>query len=81
MCAEGTPSATLDVGGVGEQWACAFVEGRRVQAVGDINAALRVLGVVAAEGLDEFDTVGLAAHRSSPEELERYEDLCDDLGL
>jgi hypothetical protein len=29
-----------------------------------INAALRHLGVVAAPGLDEFDTVGLGNHRS-----------------
>jgi len=55
------------------------VDGRRERDVRDINAALRVLGVVAADGLDEFDTVGLAEHRSTPEALDRYEDLCDEL--
>lgn len=33
---------------------------------GGIDAALRHLGVVAAPGLDEFDTVGLGRHRSFP---------------
>jgi hypothetical protein len=68
-------------GGVGDQWACAFVAGRRVEAVRDINAALRVMGVQAAAGLDEFDTAGLARHRRTPDHLARYEDLCDELGL
>lgn len=68
-------------GGVGDQWACAFVAGRRVEAVRDINAALRAMGVQAAAGLDEFDTIGLARHRSTPDYLARYEDLCDELGV
>jgi len=68
-------------GGIGDQWACAYVEGRRVETVGDINAALRVLGVQAAEGLDEFDTVGLARHRSTPDYLDRYADFCDEDGV
>lgn len=62
-------------GGFGEQWACAFVDGRRVEEVRDINAALRALGVRAAGGLDEFDTVGLARHRRTPEALDRYQEL------
>jgi hypothetical protein len=68
-------------GGVGDQWACAFVAGRRVETVRDINAALRTMGVQAAESLDEFDTVGLAGHRSTPPCLDRYEDLCDEMGV
>jgi hypothetical protein len=68
-------------GGVGDQWACAFVAGRRVETVRDINAALRTMGVQAAEDLDEFDTVGLASHRSTPVYLDRYEDLCDETGV
>jgi hypothetical protein len=68
-------------GGAGDQWACAFVEGRRVEAVSNINAALRALGVQAAEGLDEFDTVGLARHRTTPDYLDRYEDLCNELDV
>ncbi|MEU8241210.1 hypothetical protein AB0C07_23445 [Actinoplanes missouriensis] len=67
-------------GGTGEQWACVYIAGRRVETVSDINAALRVLGVQAAEGLDEFDTVGLAHHRTTPDYLDRYEALCDKLG-
>ncbi|XVV14065.1 hypothetical protein ACQP2X_06825 [Actinoplanes sp. CA-131856] len=60
-------------GGVGEQWACVFEAGRRVEGVEDINGALRVLGVRADGGLDEFDTVGLDAHRGTPERLYHYE--------
>jgi hypothetical protein len=32
-------------------------------------------------GLDAFDTVGLGDHRSPPEHLERYRELCDELGV
>ena len=40
-------------------------EGRqRPRATWPINAALRGLGVVAASGMDEFDTFGLAPYRS-----------------
>ena len=63
-------------GGAGEQWAALFVAGRRDPDVVAVNGALRGLGVVAGPGQDEFDTVGLASHRSTPEELDRYEDLC-----
>jgi hypothetical protein len=68
-------------GGVGDQWACAFVAGRRVRHVRDINGALRTLGIQPAGGVDEFDTVGLADHRRSPDYLDRYADLCDELGV
>ncbi|MET7401532.1 hypothetical protein ABZS66_49430 [Dactylosporangium sp. NPDC005572] len=68
-------------GGVGDQWACVFAGGRRVGGVERINAALRELGVERRGGLDEFDTVGLGAHRHPPEELDRYEALCDELGV
>ncbi|MEV4345707.1 hypothetical protein AB0J83_14650 [Actinoplanes sp. NPDC049596] len=59
-------------GGMGEQWACAFEAGRRVEGVTDINAALRVLGVRADGGLDEFDTAGLGEHRRTPDYLFGY---------
>ncbi|MFF5084370.1 hypothetical protein ACFY36_45615 [Actinoplanes sp. NPDC000266] len=47
---------------------------RRVDGVRDINGALRVLGVRASGGLDEFDTAGLDAHRRTPDRLYHYED-------
>jgi hypothetical protein len=67
-------------GGAGSQWACVFTGAHRDSA-GTINGALHALGVVRAPGLDEFDTVGLSAHRYEPEELERYRALCDELGV
>ncbi|HEY5920122.1 MAG TPA: hypothetical protein VIV11_00570 [Kofleriaceae bacterium] len=69
-------------GGIGNQWACAFTgERRETGASTSINAALRVLGVVRQPDQDEFDTVGLGAHRASPDYLERYVELCDELGV
>ncbi len=69
-------------GGVGDQWAAAF-RGARRESSDDarINTVLRTLGVVPRDGLDEFDTVGLAEHRDSPESLERYRALCRGLGV
>jgi hypothetical protein len=68
-------------GGIGAQWASVFTAGRCIGGVRDINDALRVLGVRAIGGADEFDTVGLGRHRHAPDRLDRYEDLCDDLGV
>ncbi|WP_306363366.1 hypothetical protein [Nocardia sp. CC227C] len=68
-------------GGTGEQWAAMSIGGRPVRSVNSINTALRALGVRATAGSDEFDTVGLAAHRSTPDYLDRYIDLCDELGV
>lgn len=69
-------------GGVGDQWACVFRGATRTTgAQASVNEALRSLGVVRTDGLDEFDTVGLGAHRSSPEYLERYIALCEQLGV
>lgn len=69
-------------GGVGGQWACVFTGHRRETDAGaTINDALRLLGVRRRDGLDEFDTAGMGKHRSSPESLERYVDLCDELGV
>ena len=69
-------------GGAGGQWACAFT-GERCETgtAATINAALRTLGVIRRGALDEFDTVGLGAHRSSPDYLTRYVGLCDELGV
>ncbi|MEV6432434.1 hypothetical protein [Nocardia sp. NPDC051463] len=68
-------------GGVGEQWAAVSNDGRAVRSVNTINEALRAIGIIAAPGSDEFDTTGLPDHRSTPDYLERYVDLCDELGV
>ncbi|MFE1592053.1 hypothetical protein [Nocardia sp. NPDC058705] len=67
--------------GVGDQWAATCVAGGAIRSVSTINAALRMIGVTATAGLDEFDTIGLGRHRSTPEYLDRYIDLCDELGV
>ncbi|WP_019929704.1 hypothetical protein [Nocardia sp. BMG111209] len=67
--------------GVGDQWAATCTAGGTIRSASDINAALRMLGITGAPGLDEFDTVGLGAHRSTPEYLDRYIGLCDEMGL
>lgn len=67
--------------GVGGQWGAVCLAGAAIRSVSTVNAALRMLGIVAVAGSDEFDTVGLGRHRSTPEYLERYIDLCDELGV
>ena len=67
--------------GVGDQWAAVCVAGGEIRSVSTINAALRILGVTATAGSDEFDTIELGRHRSTPEYLDRYGDLCDELGV
>ncbi|WP_378736720.1 hypothetical protein [Nocardia brasiliensis] len=66
--------------GMGDQGAVVSIDGGPIRPVADINDALRALGVTAAEGLDEFDTVGLGNHRSTPDYLDRYVDLCEEIG-
>jgi hypothetical protein len=68
-------------GGIGDQWAIAFEGERALTSVGSVNAALRELGVVRAEGLDEWDTIGLGGYRSQPDHLDAFVDLCDELGV
>lgn len=68
-------------GGAGGQGAVVAVDGGPIRPAADINDALRTLGVAAAQGLDEFDTVGLGDQRSMPGYLGRYESLCDELGV
>ncbi|MFC8525899.1 hypothetical protein [Nocardia sp. NPDC057227] len=67
--------------GIGEQYAVTAEAGAPPRPAGTINAALRALGITARPGLDEFDTVGLARHRSPPDHLDRFADLCDELGV
>lgn len=69
-------------GGHGQQWAQVYQGAECVNpAIGSINAALRLLGVVAASPKDEFDTVGLALHRRLPAYLEVYAERLEALGL
>jgi hypothetical protein len=64
-------------GGVGEQAAVAYRGEVEVMApeqapLGPINQALRLLGVEARPGSDEFDTVGLVRYRDFDSLLEAY---------
>ncbi|MCC5577065.1 hypothetical protein IMZ11_15675 [Microtetraspora sp. AC03309] len=69
-------------GGIGDQWAVAFAGRRRLTAdQASINEALAALGVRASASADEFDVIGLGEFRSNPDHLERYVDLCDELGV
>jgi hypothetical protein len=54
-------------GGVGEQVATAFDDRVRILECGSVNNALRAIGVRAAPGRDEWDTLGLSAHRHMPD--------------
>jgi hypothetical protein len=61
-------------GGIGEQWAAVYSGGRvdMQPTIGGINAALQLLGVEREHGFDEFDTIGLAHHRSFDRFFEKY---------
>lgn len=53
-------------GGMGSQAAAAFVDGAvLLSGVGDdaINSALRMIGITANAGMDEFDHLGLSRYR------------------
>lgn len=69
-------------GGVGSQ--CAHVY-NGLQLIGestsDINAALKKLGVIAHQGMDEFDTIALGKYRYQPDYLDKYVDWAEDLGV
>ncbi|GAA3442394.1 hypothetical protein [Planomonospora venezuelensis] len=68
--------------GIGGQWAAAFAGERRLtSAQASINEALAELGVRASESEDEFDVIGLSRFRVNPDHLDRYADLCDELGV
>jgi hypothetical protein len=55
-------------GRTGSQVATAFERGVRILECGSVNEALRAIGVRAAAGCDEWDTVGLSDHRSMPDD-------------
>ncbi|GGS85864.1 hypothetical protein GCM10010156_50600 [Planobispora rosea] len=68
--------------GMGDQWAVAFAGERRLTSDRAlINEALAALGVRASASADEFDVIGLGTFRSNPDHLDRYVDLCDELGV
>jgi hypothetical protein len=69
-------------GGVGGQFANVY-RGHEVvnESIKTINQALKQLKVIPEAFMDEFDTVGLGAYRTSPEYLWKYDDLADGLGV
>lgn len=52
-------------GGEGDQTAAVFARGQCIASAVTINRALELLGVSAADGMDEFDTVGLGRYRKT----------------
>lgn len=74
--------ATDYFGGAGGQWAQVY-RGRAAAdpAVTSVNEALRLLGVKARPGMDEFDTAGLDRIRHTPDWLDRYVDRAEELGV
>jgi hypothetical protein len=74
--------ATDYFGGHGQQYANVYKKDRLVtRKIKTINQALAYLGVIAKEGMDEFESSGLHQFRSNPGWLEKYEDLADELGV
>lgn len=70
-------------GGEGKQFA-AILKGREPisSKIETINEALTHLGVIKREEeFDEFDSVHLGNYRQSPKHLDKYYDLCDELGI
>jgi hypothetical protein len=57
-------------GGAGTQVATAFDRGERILPYGMVNDALQAIGVRAARG-DEWDAVGLTAHRRMPDRMRK----------
>ena len=55
-------------GGCGEQYASVKL-GRSMKTCSSINEALRLIGIEAKDGMDEFDTIGLGQYRSTEEVL------------
>ena len=82
--------ATDYFGGFGHQAARVYQNGKEVQVKGkqydngwglkgvDINSALREIGVVKKEGMDEFDTLNLSNYRHFEDYFEKYEDACEE---
>ena len=67
-------------GGVGEQWAVVFEGRSRIGELRTINSALAELGLACQDTRDQFDTLGLGDFRHNPRYLDRYRDLCNEIG-
>lgn len=69
-------------GGVGNQYANVFIDSNNADRnITTINQALRHLGVLAKNGQDEFDSIGLDKIRSQPDYLEKYVELAYEYGV
>jgi len=69
-------------GGTGNQFANVFIESDNAdRKITTINQALRHLGVISKNGLDEFVTIGLDKIRTQPDHLVKYFDLADEDGV
>jgi len=74
--------ATDWFGGIGSQWAQVYHgDSAADPSIIGISGALRWLGVVAKPGRDEFETVGLDRIRHTPDWLDRYVEMADELGV
>ena len=69
-------------GGIGSQYASVYQnETLASESITKINQALKHLGVIKKNDLDEFDTVGLSNIRSQPDILDKYYALCEEHDL
>ena len=69
-------------GGVGDQYANVYRGEKNVDLELDtISKALKYLGVAKGNHHDEFDALGLSKYRSNPNNLDKYRDLADELGV
>jgi len=69
-------------GGIGNQYANVFIGAANAdKRIKTINQALKYLGVVPKNGLDEFETTGLHKIREQPDFLEKYIDLAEQYGI
>ncbi len=69
-------------GGLGNQYANVFINSNNANSnITTINQALRHLGVLAKNGQDEFDTLGLDKIKKQPDHLDKYVELADEYGV
>lgn len=69
-------------GSVGKQYANVFKNSDNANKnITTINQALAHLGVLAKNGQDEFDTIGLDKIRTRPDHLDKYVELADEFGV
>lgn len=69
-------------GGMGSQYANVFQNEKNLDLQLDtISKVLKQLGVKKGGSFDEFEALGLGKLRSNPDYLEKYRDLCENLGL